>query len=59
MISIRHEDEGPYTCVNCCGVEDVRDIPSKEVLWKHLEDFHGWPSDNKELLSFQETGTRY
>lgn len=55
MISIKHEDEGPYTCVNCCGIEDVRDIPNKPALWKHLEDYHDWPADSKESLHVKET----
>jgi hypothetical protein len=56
VISIRREreDKGPYVCVNCCGVEDVSNIHNKDQLWKHLEDFHGWPSKNDELLSVIE-----
>lgn len=57
LIRIRRQyaAEGPYVCLNCCGIEDVPNIHGKEALWKHLEDFHEWPQNNKSLLSIEET----
>jgi len=54
MIDIRHEKEGLYTCINCCGIETVGNMSDREAVWKHLSDYHGWPTE-KSLLSIQET----
>jgi hypothetical protein len=54
LISVKHDDNGTYTCIQCCGIEDVLDIATKEDLWKHLEDYHGWPRNNKEILDVRE-----
>jgi len=56
MIHIHHEKEGsqPYLCLNCCGVETVVIPNSRDRLWKHLEDYHDWPNDNKEFLNISE-----
>lgn len=51
----RPRKDGPYVCLDCCGVEDVVNIRGKDALWKHLEDFHQWPDSNKSLLSIEET----
>lgn len=56
MIRVRHKDDGnqEYVCINCCGVEDVYIANNRDLLWKHLEDFHGWPDHNKESLDVWE-----
>lgn len=57
MIHIHHENEGAqnYLCLNCCGVETVILPNDREKVWKHLEEFHDWPSKNKEMLHVWET----
>lgn len=53
VIQILHLKGGPYVCIDCGGVEDV-EMPNRQAVWKHLEDYHNWMKDN-ELLSIQET----
>lgn len=46
---------GSYICINCGGVEDV-EVPNRDALWKHLDEFHEWASRReKDLLFIKET----